>query len=297
MKRGLFFAILVNILLLAFSFTSNAYSNIPDKTKDHYVDLIDEYYKEYNIIDASTNDYSLMIVEGICNNDFSYGFCLVHKQDTRYSIEVLINGLSYKTNTDEVGDVCYIALKDTGNVIVNLYESDDIKVYEYKVNTNHLYEFQGKDKGYSFEYVLLSDTKYILIHVALISLGVVALAFIVILIFKINKIGMFNPERKKEIEEKVKQELKEYDDEYQYDDEYVDAYEVQDDKEENESPKIIHEYIDLDKYFEEHNLSRDYENLCEKEKEEIMLQLMYLKDNSLIDLETYEDEIARLWKK
>ena len=55
MKRGLFFAILVNILLLAFSFTSNAYSNIPDKTKDHYVDLIDEYYKNREFYDSISN--------------------------------------------------------------------------------------------------------------------------------------------------------------------------------------------------------------------------------------------------
>ena len=136
-----------------------------------------------------------------------------------------------------------------------------------------------------------SNSLDILIYV---MLGIITLSIIIILILFFLKKGFFNKERRKIGVIKMR-ELYEEPSSVHSDDEFLLDIEndLKDQKDEETKDKIT----DIKEYLKSSGFNTNYHELDENEKNQIMLKLMYLKDNSLISLDRYYEETQELWKE
>jgi hypothetical protein len=311
-----YFMTLLSVVILS--------SSAREDFTNSYSALVDEAYTEY-IEEKHENpnyDYGITLIKGLINNQVRYGFSFYNENAKSYYIRVYYNGRLYQVDTDSRGDVQVVAL--------NLQEGDvfSLVVFDSKNSVKEaLPEFEnitimtkeefnalevrktGQGKGVSLTRlrttIIFDSSIWIYLGAFLIVAGC---ALIIFIYYKKRK-GLFAPEMRSQnvfnfreflstsfemtepqdddYEETVAEEIPE-----QSDPDYVPVQHYPWSRVEDESSGF-----DIGGYLRNKGYITDYRLLGEEEKNKIMMELMYLRDQRLITKDEYLEETSRLWKK
>lgn len=320
----------LSILTLGNSFGKEFIDDFDRKVNDAYSEYtaIEHYDESY--------PYGIKLVRGIIAGEVRYGFCFYSAQSKDYYVRVSYQGKLYRVSTDSRGDVQAVALNlkegDTFSIIVYNSRSEtqepistfkDIKIMSKAEFENLESKQSGLGKGVKLtrlesEFNMSPETWYLIVAVLII----LACVLIVYIYYK-KRQGLFNQEIRSQnafnFREFISSNFGITD---QNSEPYEEAdYEVIDDdyQDEVDEDKAEEKDEDQESYFEEHyswardedersgfNITEylqnkgyvtDYSVLSENEKNQIMLELMRLKDEKRITRDEYLEETAKLWKK
>lgn len=291
---------------------------------DQFDSKVDEAYSEYIVLREYTNSYyTIKIVYGIVNDDIRYGVCFYSHQAHAYNINIKHQGQLYSLPKNNRGDVSAIALN------LNAGESFSIIVYD---RDNHLqYPFEsfsnieiiskesfntlenkitGQNSGSSLTKLKIHAEKSPLLGVYVVMVSLILFCGLVIFIFYKKQKGMFAQGASKQgvfnfkefinsviEEETVEEEKVDEVEEDRIDSESSDSYEpisnykwIRNEEEERSDFNIKRHLDDL-------GFMTNYQIASEDEKNQIMLELMKLRDYKQITKDEYLEETRKLWLK
>lgn len=301
--------ILVAVLMILMS----AFSSKVEEEYNTYLSNINSAYDSY-IIDVTENEnYTVAVVQGMCNNNLSYGVFLCAYDNDAYVIKVFIGDKEYSLPTNTRHDTMVYAVNmptkptkvcvydnDKGNSTVRWEMELSIKSVEDLENSANLYH--GMNQGIQ---VSTMSRKYNFTTIAIFAVSIlllIAVVGVVVIIFmKKNKKGIFSEKKEEsdlvffgndviDIDEKDVEEIEE--ENTSEDLEVKEVYEKKyyfDDDEEN--------YIDIKPLLIDAGYKTEYKDMTEAEKNEVMIYLMTLRHNGKITEAQYKKESANLWKK
>lgn len=308
--------LMLNIIPLTINLDTVSLSNY----EEEFVDLVDSGYEYYEQFDEyMTDEYSLLIYKGLYNDKPSYAVQLSSKTPNAYYVLVDINDMSYKLPFDDNGNSKAIAIESVYNIHLNIYNKDD-KKQDYNINLGRFVKDQfdvttaakGKAEGKEFTSLQPYVPKFSFFDTFMIILSsVIVISLILILFLFIKKKGMFNKEKRAEgivsIKEILRKEtddlvdtdyLKDYNpntnmyESAEFDEEVANKVEVDSRIKTNEE-----QIKDIKAYLQDLGYVTEYSALSEDEKNNIMIELMKLKEQGKISLDDYYEESAELWKK
>ena len=313
---------LMLLFLSFFNFVVAAYVSITperiDEIQINFLNEVDkgyEYYVQYDNVD--TEEYSLLIVNGIYNKTGCYGISFVPSTTNAYYI-VLETDKSLFTLSRTQYQEKAIAIKADIDYTITIYDKNNNKVETF--NSISLKKFsssdfdktsaiEGKGSGASFT-VLNSYTKNLrFLPVLLITLAsLICFVGLVILVLFVMKKGFFNKEKRKEgvvsmrdIYEAKTNDQEEQEITFEPNENTKDVSDTiipvinpnKRDEDENVTSKIE----DIKAYLQDQGFVIDYSILDEEEKNKIMMELIKLKNDGSISLDAYYKETYELWKK
>ena len=281
---------------------------------DEYLSGVNEAYDTYTIDVYENENYTLAVVQGMCNDTLSYGVFLASYESGKYVIKLFIDEKEYSLPQDSRKDTMVYAVnmptKDKYVCVYDSVGSISTKRLEVKLDVNTVNDLNNKNTIYhgmnrGVEVSTMSrryNIKKVLIFISAISLFIIIGGIIIIIFLKKNKNGLFNKETayQSDIEyfpkdEAVSDSNIQENDEYEVKDETADVREVYqkkyyfDDDEEN--------YIDITPLLEEKGYKTNYQDMSEEEKNEVMIYFMTLRHEGKISEAQYKRETSRLWKK
>lgn len=285
--------------------------------EESFINQVDNDYEYYEQFDEYSNsEYSLLVFKGIFNNKPSYAVKLSMDNPKAYYVLLEANDASYKVPFDDDGNSTAIAIESVYNIHLSIYNKDD-KKEDYNVNLGRFVKDQfdltnastGKGEGKEFTSLTAYIPKVSFFDTFIIVLSSVIVISLVLLLFLfIKKKGMFNKNKRAEgivsIKEILRQETNDI-----VDNDYLKDFTYNKDTDndvklddniclENELNKENSEKIkDIKAYLNDKGYITDYSVLSEEEKNNIMIELMKLKEKGMISLDDYYEESAELWKK
>ena len=301
-------------LLLIISMLIMSFPTAVSNKYDEYLSGVNEAYDTYTIDVYENENYTLAVVQGMCNDTLSYGVFLASYESGKYVIKLFIDEKEYSLPQDSRKDTMVYAVnmptKDTYVCVYDSVGSISTKRLEVKLDVNTVNDLNNKNTIYhgmnrGVEVSTMSrryNIKKVLIFISAISLFIIIGGIIIIIFLKKNKNGLFNKETayQSDIEyfpkdEAVSDSNIQENDEYEVKDETADVREVYqkkyyfDDDEEN--------YIDITPLLEEKGYKTNYQDMSEEEKNEVMIYFMTLRHEGKISEAQYKRETSRLWKK
>lgn len=299
----------MKLLLTMILVILSAFSSKVEENYNQYLSNINSAYGEY-VIDVTENEnYTVAVVQGMCNNTLSYGVFLSSYDNDAYVIKVFIDDKEYSLPTNSRSDTMVYAVNMPTKITrVCVYDNDsgnstlrwEMELYVKDINdlNNNPNLYHGMNEG--IEVSTMSrryNFKTIAIVLVIITAVIISAGLVLVLFMKKNKKGIFKENKDSDTvvffenpndisvdgdikEEKVDElEVKEvYEKKYYFDDD-----------EEN--------YIDIKPLLEEKGYKADYKILSEAEKNEVMIFLMTLRHDGKISEAQYKKETANLWKK
>ena len=297
--------ILLSLYLLFLSFVP-----LSKPTLDGFYENVSNSYNYYeNYENINTENYELTIIRGLINNKAYYGIYFnslngtndlqIIYEDTRYSV----------SDKDKDGSFVIVSLRSD-----NIYElvlRSDGKDQVLKKLEIFLPSSVDKDKmivgegngPVEPEFVLVKLNSPIVQYAIYVSIAVICFSVLIIFLLFIFRKGFFNKEKRKmrivntmAIYNSKSQALNE-------DDLITPVEEPTDEvneyiREENySSDNKEYEVTDIKEYLKSYGFNTNYSSLSDEEKNQIMLRLMFLKDNHKISLDNYYEETKQLWKK
>ena len=288
--------------------------------EESFINQVDNDYEYYEQFDEYSNsEYSLIVFKGIFNNKPSYAVKLSMDNPKAYYVLLEANDASYKVPFDDYGNSTAIAIESVYNIHLSIYNKDD-KKEDYNVNLGRFVKDQfdltnastGKGEGKEFTSLTAYIPKVSFFDTFIIVLSSVIVISLVLLLFLfIKKKGMFNKEKRTEGIVSIKEILRKETNDI-VDTDYLKDYnpnttiyenavfdETVDNKVEVDSRIItIEDQIkDIKAYLQDLGYVTEYSALSEDEKNNIMIELMKLKEQGKISLDDYYEESAELWKK
>ena len=271
-----------------------------------------EIYRE--VVYYENPYYDLSIIQGINNDDMTYGLYFYnHKPSVDpHQIIITTNGKDYLLKTNSRKDIFAPAIKLNEDVEINIYDSNGRKrgnsifvnaVDEAEFRNIFTDYHEGENMGIELSKLSRKLPALSFQGLLLIVFGGIILIFgFIILILFITKKGMFNEKKKaenvfnfREFAQTLYEKAEKENEIILREDEYIESqtpvYERQRDYEEEE---VI---IDVTKILQEKGFNTNYKLLTEAEKNEIMLELMLLRDLKDITSEQYRQEVIKLWSK
>lgn len=298
-----------NVLMLVLSFF--LLSNIQTTRKDAFFEEVKKGYSSYEIVENEENeDYILGVVRGINKNRASLGIYFYSICEDEYYLTVADNTNEYKFKTNDAKEINNPAITFSSNLTIKVYNCDDELIHSLTVQMVRAATFtgtQGEGKGISFSSPnQVGGLSKSLIVFYIIGIGIIALSAIIIILLKINKRGMFDDEKRKEGIDDFKAFEHQYVNE-QIHNEEDNVYDIPSDDYNVEETEQVYErsrdYDDEDivrdvkGILKQRGLNTLYEGMSVEEKNKVMVELMMMREQSIITNEEYQHEIIDLWKK
>lgn len=321
--------ILLLLIFLPILFPSEALTNFDDEVKVGY--------KSYRVVEeADTNYYQLKIIQGINNDDINIGvfFYNHNPQSDMHSIEIIKNNRKYSLNTNNRNDVFAPAIVLDDNITINIYDEtgksrgtpitiESISTEEFNKLDDVILE--GANQGISTTNLRRRIITFSLpILLTVIFSSVIILFGIIMLVLYFTKKGMFSESKRKEnvfnfrefIDSLPKEDMyyqrgMRPNDEIRLNESDYEEIKEESRVQEPEPARPVYKRqsryfdeeefdqvnLDLVKYLQEKGYNTDYQNATEAEKNDVMLELMRLRDFKDITYEQYQNEVVKLWKK
>lgn len=299
---------LIILIFLSILFPAEAQANFFNEINEGY-----ERYRE--VIDYENSYYKIIIIQGINNDELTYGiFFYNHKPTTDpHRLVITTNGKEYRLKTNARSDIHAPAIKLNGDVEINIYDSfgrkrgKTLTVEAMDISEFMLYDdfHEGENMGVTLS-KLTRNLPFMSLQLILllVFVGIIVVFGAIILFLYLTKRGMFNERKRvenvfnfKEFAKTLYEDPKDEDEYTLSEDEYVEikepitVYERQRDYDDEE------ELVDIEKTLTAKGYRVDYKNLSENEKNEIMLELMKMRDFKEISQEQYQQEVIKLWSK
>ena len=294
------------ILMLFLSFF--LLTTIQTTSKDKFLSEVKNGYKAYEVVsNHDGDDYILCVVRGVNRNKASVGLYFYSVCEDEYYCTINEEAHEYKIDPDKNKEVYYPAMSYTVNLTINVYNCDKELVDTVLVNRLYVASFVGEEggnAGIGFK-GLENNLPHSFIAIYIIGIGVIALSAIVIIIFKVNKKGMFSEDARKEGLEDLHHLEETYVNEELNDD---DIYDVQEEREDTSHEQVYERTRDYDEDLEEdrpsvksvlteRGFNTDYTNMSVEDKNKVMVELMMMREQRIINNDEYQREIIELWKK
>lgn len=277
--------------------------------KEEFMQVCNNGYNTYFVLtEEETYQYYLQVVCGEYNNEISYSILFVPSTPNEYSIKLKVSGANkYITlPSDGRGDVMIYDLvisKDakievgTQNKTTFSFVINKINTSEYQLNANII---KGNNQGLPTTDIKAFTGIELTYTLSIIFFVIIIISIIIILVLYSKKQGMFD---KDTID-------KEFEEQHQFRDniqniikEQEKTIEVEAEEVKEESVKEVYQKIqddddeerDISLLLKEKGFNTNYNTLLTHEKNEIMLELMKMKDFKEITEEEYKKEIIKLW--
>lgn len=270
---------------------------IGDSSYDLFMKQIDKAYSIYELSDKSeyNEKYELTIIQGFNKQAPSYGIYFSSKEAKEYYPVLTIEGTRYTLMENDNLD--YYAYSITGNIEITIDIYKDDKVVDEGIHLNKLIitdiknPIEGKANGIEESLLQIYRTKIPFLVIFLVVLSsIILLSGIGIIILFVTKKGFFARDARKTGIIEMRQILNEQSFEETKKEEDYFAELVP------EEPKQ-QEITDIKNYLQDKGFITNYDLLSEEEKNKIMIELINLKNNGLISMDTYYEETCELWKK
>ena len=293
------------------------------KTKDDFVNDVNEAYEKYTyLINVSKSEYSFVITKGICNNEEVYGFYFHTTEANKYRAAITVKKESewviLKYNIR--GDICIVATSSSEieSILASVYLAGDTDTRFESINVtsedSFAYDINGNNKGTTIKEIHSFYLSPITIYMLVCGGVILACGVIVLIFFKLKK-GMFDKKIRQEgvfnfkeflnsnIEEAPQKEV----DVDNIIDLKEDDYEVS--REEEESKEVYDKVkddffysdeasgFDIKGYLKDKGFVLEYKAINDDEKNQIMMELIKLKNERKITNDEYLEEVYELWKK
>lgn len=304
--------LLSKILMLFILPTLLVFPNaISDKCND-FKTKVNDYYDNYILELYETENYTFMAVEGICNNELTYGVFLASIDANSYDIKIYINEYEYTLEEDSRGDtIAHVILNTSSDIKICVYDNakgNSTKRYEYVLKYQNINDFLndsniikgnnlGVDKVNKLKQVSLFRSNVISFIIILSSISLVCILWLLYLY--IFKKGIFDKtkERISEVEFFIYENVNESNDNIEV--EVIE--EIKSQEEVYEKKQYFYEEDEADfnftPFLQENGYSEDYSIMTEEEKNQVMVLLMTLKYKGTITESQYNKEVIKLWKK
>ena len=235
-----------------------------------------------------------------------------------HTIKVSINNRQYDLQKTNRGDYNLPAIKYNGDIVINIVNDNSTKpIAEIKhlsvdeFSSLHPEVIKGENQGLRF--ASFSGSGFSLRNVGTLSLifgGVIIIVSIIIFLFYKRRKGIFSEEKRADNVFNYREYVNEFasnqnqeiytNNNYIVPEEEIEtevlepqkAYERQRFYEEE-----VEDFIDIEKVLKEKGFNTDYQNALEYEKNEIMMELMKMRDLKEISPTQYREETIKLWKK
>ena len=270
-------------------------------------------YEVYSIVYEDKNTfYDLKIVQGINNGNMNFGIVLYNVEAKTHSIQVISNGKKYLLPANDRGDYLAPAVKYTNDIEIQIINEQSInKKISLEYFTPETYSSDNLVTGNNEGIKTLRMSSSIGVSkmgiISLIFAGVIVICGLVIYAFYRRRKGIFSEQKRKENVFDFHEFYGQYaanqnDDlvlnkegivipETDIDEETVPAYERQRDYDDEDVE------IDVEAILQSKGYNTDYANALEIEKNDVMLELMRMRDDKEITQEQYRKETIKLWKK
>lgn len=297
---------------------------------EDYQDRIHQGYEFYEVLIEEQNQYyTLNITWGVNKNQINYSVYFYNDKPNHLSLRVIRNDYSYNLPSDSRGDIVvesfsvdnteslFIVLLDRDNHLyrtVNLPLASDKA--EFLLRTNEF--IVGENKGLKTINLkqIYNPSKVILLVVGLFV--IIFLSIIAILILYVTKTGVFRKkdqvinEPMQEYYQDLERTLRRFAEEAQLTIERMQSTEMVEEnkKEITDEPTQVYKRLlryefeddseilfDIKKHLQDKGFITDYHLLSEEEKNLIMVELMILRDQKIISIDQYNQEVIRLWQK
>ena len=296
-----------------------------------FIDQVENKYQYYEIFETiEFDEFSLVIVKGIYNNSGCYGISFVSTNQNEFYLVLETSSSSFELPNDGIGSRA-IAIKADISYAVLVYDKNDNKVDMKKITLNKFNESDfdkttailGNNASGPFTALVSHKATLKFLPVLLITFSVmIGIVGITILILFLTKKGLFDKEKRKEgvismrdiyeantndlendgisfddIEE-PNEEDDEGDEKIVYDNTTPSTViPVINPNKREDDDEIVEKVTDIKKYLQDQGFFTDYKVLSEEEKNKIMMELIKLKNDSMISMDAYYKETYELWKK
>lgn len=301
---------LLFLLIIAIIFPAEIKADFHGKVNAGY-----ETYRE--VIYYENPYYEISIIQGINNDEVTFGLLFYNHKPASdpHRVAIFIKGKEYKLKTNSRKDIFApaIALKD--DVEIRIYDSFGRK----RGNSFYLQAMDATNFRSTFDDLSIGENSGIELSKLSRNFGVLKLEVLLLIIFAsiiiicgliililfITKKGMFN--EKKKIENifnfrefaKTLYEQAEYQEPFfnreEEEEEFIEVTPIYERQRLYEGEE--EQEVDVTKLLQEKGFNVDYHSLSEAEKNEIMLELMMMRDLKEITLEQYQQEVIKLWSK
>lgn len=290
--------------------------SLGEESLNKFNDKINSGYKSYLIIEEKNNQfYDLKIIQGINDDELNFGIYLYSQDPQRlYSIKIIDKGIERELSKSKRGDYSIPAIKHKNDITIYIINDDNVH-YQTKIEFSETQTFIknnqeliiGQNEG--LKMTRLTGRVFTLSTLGIVSLvfAVVIIIFgVIIFIFFKRKKGVFSVHGRKE----NVFNFQDYLDQAQYNQNIgINLVLNENDIEETPTQKEavyerqrfyeeeLEDFIDVEKILKERGFNTDYQNALEFEKNEVMLELMKMRDLKEISVIQYKEEIIKLWKK
>ena len=291
-------------------------SLVPISSKLDSNDFYDKVGKSYDyyetITDTNTTNYELIIIRGLIKNKAYYGIYFNSNEGYKNNLQLIYEDTRYEVvSKEEDGSFIIISIRSENIyelVLRNDGKDQTIAKLEIflpsSVDKNEMVVGEGLGPV-DVELKMAKLNSPIVEYAIYVSIGIIGVSVLIILLMFIFHKGFFNKEKRKmgiintrEIYDSKTETLKDTDfitpieavkeEEINVNDHY-DHYDNNETKE--------YEVKDIKEYLKSYGYNTNYSSLNDDEKNQIMLRLMFLKDNHKISLDDYYEETKQLWRK
>lgn len=273
-----------------------------DNGFDKFYEEINDLYYAYEVYEYENDDYVIEVVKGIFNNEPAYGIVFKPiKEDI--TLVVKQNDELYVLNEVD-GYYSAYALRADLDIFLYLYDEDNNRHEINEINQSKLNKFSkskfdmdnviyGNDAGKTFSTLkgyTLKIANYSTIIIIIVSVIVVCFTLVIIKLLYNKK-----HDKKKLSKDKIMEYVESCINEVCSEEKRkLDDVEIE---EEKETEEVKVDYIsNLQEHLVSLGYITDYKLLSEKEKNDITVYIMKLKDNKQITEDTYLEEMYKIWK-
>ena len=298
----------MNLLMMILSITP---LTVKDELFDTFMTDVHDGYQVYEEIENennSNNYYSLKIVRGIFKGTPCYGIAFCSEDAGAYELAIEKDDVLYKLEQNDRKDSYGISIKADSMIEIHIYDKNGNE--QDFIGESKLLKFSEEDlaqsskaiyglnNGKSFTKLTNYTSKipflYAFIYSAVVLIGICAVA---IIIMAVRRKGMFNKKVRSEGVINIESLINEAKQKEEVD--LWDGYKPEKEEIIIEATEVVEEanYIDLKEYLISKGYLTDYSLMSEDEKNNLMVELMFLKNNKKISEDTYYEETYKLWKK
>jgi len=298
--------LIANLMLMLFaifplSVKEELFSSFMEEVHEGY-SVYEEVVNEHN----SNNYYSVKVIRGIYNDVPCYGIAFYSENAGEYEIAIEKDDTLYKFKQNDRKDGYAVSVKADSMIKIHIFdkegrkqdftgESKLLKFDKDDIIENDNYA-EGLNNGKAFTNLDLYTSKVPFMYAFIYSLIIlIVICGIVISIIAIRRKGMFNKKVRSEgvvdiasliNEAKEKEEVNLWD-----------GYKPEKEEIIIEAVEEEIEYINLQEYLISKGYLTDYSLMSEDEKNNLMIELMMLKNSKKISEDMYYEETYKLWKK
>lgn len=251
-----------------------------------------DYYFDY--LEKDDNTYYLNVKVGCIGDEVSYSLCFLSEEAKDYTLTIIQDNKTINLSFDDRGDYFIYRLVTeksfqlgiwkennlTDNIVIERFSNLDLLTKE-TIKT-------GNGKGLSATSIK-NNNVYMPFALAIIFSVIIIVCIIIILILSITKKGWFNKNNRiNSVTQYSSTEVEVVEETYEEPKNNV-KYESKEEYHFEEDDR------DISILLREKGFNTDYSNLEMTEKNQIMLELMRMKDFKEISESEYRSEVIKLW--